>query len=321
MRDALRAAVARRLEDGAWRGPGTRAIARVHEALARRTLARPLALPEGVPVIAVGGATLGGSGKTRVAAACVRALALRGIAPIALVGHAYRASPERARVVSPDDALEEVGDEALALARRFAAELDGRAFVVVAPSRQAAVDHAVARGAQAIVVDGALATRPRPPALAILALDRERPWGAGELAPRGDLRAPRDALVAAAGATVTVDAAPSADDAARLRGVRFGLFTALARPDRLVSGLRRAGLEPVSRIAAPDHGPATAGVLRAFDAAQRTVDVWVATPKCAIHLERLLPPGASGPLHVLDDAVTLPVELQNRIERLCTCVS
>ena len=40
----------------------------------------------------------------------------RAGARVALVGHAYRATPGRARVVAPDDALHEVGDEALVAA-------------------------------------------------------------------------------------------------------------------------------------------------------------------------------------------------------------
>jgi tetraacyldisaccharide-1-P 4'-kinase len=263
-------------------------------------------------VVTVGGATIGGSGKTRVAVACVSELVEAGARRVALVGHAYRASPRRARIVAPSDLLAEVGDEALVAARRFAA-LGGRAIVVVAPSRRDAVEHAVASGADALVVDGPLSTRPERPALAVLAVDRERPWGAGQVLPRGDLRASPAALLGAADAVVPVDATPSEEDLARLRGVRFGLFTALGRPDRLVSALRRAGLEPVLQIAAPDHGPAPKRAI--FDAAQRSVDVWTATPKCAVHLEHAVPPDR---IHVLADTLVLPAEL---VRHLHTCVS
>ena len=59
---------------------------------------RPVRVPDGVRTVTVGGATLGGSGKTRIAIAIARALASRG-ERVVLVGHAYRARPVFARFV------------------------------------------------------------------------------------------------------------------------------------------------------------------------------------------------------------------------------
>ena len=192
MTSSLRASLARRLEEGA---PGSRLAglaAVAWGALARAE--RPLRIPAGVRLIGVGGAVLGGAGKTPVAIAVARALASRG-EPVALIGHAYRAHPGRPRVVHAGDPVAVVGDDALAAARL----LDGTsAAVIVAPRRQDAVDHAAALGHRVLVADGLLQAAPRRLAAALLVLDALAPWGAGACPPAGDLRALPAALLSAA---------------------------------------------------------------------------------------------------------------------------
>jgi tetraacyldisaccharide 4'-kinase len=236
---------------------------------------RPVRVPAGVRTVTVGGATIGGSGKTRVAIAIARSLASLG-ERVVLVGHAYRARPGCARFVSPRDRLEDVGDEALVSARA----LDGVAKVVVAPSRQAAVDHA-APHATVFVFDGPLQLRPRKATLSVLAVD------AGDPVPHASLRAATDEII-------RVDPRPAEEDIRHLAGRRFGLFTALARPRRLIDALRREGLVPTRVIEAADHGPVSAWARRTLGTAE--VDLWVSTPKCSVHLEC---EALSAPLHVL----------------------
>lgn len=318
---ALRATVARALETGRFAGPAARAVANVHAVLARRAVARPLRVPArgadepALVTITVGGATLGGSGRTRVALACVRELAARGV-QVALVGHAYGAAPGSARVVGGADPLADVGDEALACARALAAVANAR--VVVGPTRQAAIDHAAALEprVEAIVLDGPLQLAPARASLSILALDADAPWGAGALPPAGDLRAPRDALLAHADHVVSVDAVPCGAwvdgvwvDLATLRSslpasARVGVFTALARPERLVRGLAQAGLIASTTVRTADHGPVTPAARRRL--VDSAVDLWLATTKCATHLEGL-PLGA--PLAILDGSLVLPAVL------------
>ncbi|HEY8078909.1 MAG TPA: tetraacyldisaccharide 4'-kinase [Labilithrix sp.] len=314
----IRTAIARTLEAGV---PLGRPIAKLHGVVAARAIARPLIAPRAAKIVCVGGATLGGSGKTRVALAVVRALAASGMR-VALVGHAYRASPARARVVSSRDALAEVGDEALSCARALDLEpgawsLEPRAWSLkpeafVAPTRQEAVDLAAARGAQLIVLDGPLQTKPARAALSILAVDRDAPWGSGAVAPAGDLRAPREALLAASDLVVEVDATPSDAILERLRGVRFGLFTALARPSRLVRALARRGLFPSATVEVSDHGPFTRRAAREIRAAQSRVDLWLATPKCALHFD------CATPLLVLEDRLCLTPSHMARLAALAT---
>lgn len=240
---------------------------------------RPVRVPTGVRTVTVGGATLGGSGKTRVAIAVAKELASRG-ERVVLVGHAYRARPTVARFVSKVDRLEDVGDEAIVCARA----LDGVAEVVVAPSRQEAVELA-APHATVLVFDGPLQLRPRRADLALLAVD------SGDGPPPAALSSHVDGVV-------PVDARPPDEDLARLAGRRFGLFTAIARPRRLVAALRREGLSPAVSVEVSDHGPVSTSARRTLATAE--VDLWLATPKCSIHLENTEPGTAlSAPLQVL----------------------
>ena len=318
---SVRSAVARWLEAGTLSGVWPDALARVHAGFASRGIARPLSVPRGVEVVTVGGATLGGSGKTRVALAVARALARRG-ARVVLVGHAYRARPSRARVVAPDDPRAAVGDEALLCARALGAA----ARVVVAPTRQAAVDFvaALVPRVDVIVIDGPLQLAPVRASLALLAVDAQAPWGAGALPPAGDLRAPRAALLAHADLVVVVDATPGAAivagarielGALRATGRRLGLFTALARPARLEQALLRAGLDLAIIVRAPDHGPLTPSLVRRLRTAE--VDLWLATDKCAIHLATVL---GDRSIAFLDGTYELSVEAERALERLECCL-
>jgi tetraacyldisaccharide 4'-kinase len=319
----VRTTLARWLEEGALSNPASRAVGRAHAAFAGRALARPLDLParldgDALPLVTVtvGGSTLGGSGKTRVALACAFELASQG-ANVVMIGHAYRASPKAARVVTPQDSVGDVGDEALACARELGRAGAERVRVVVAPSRQAAVDLAVrlVPRVDAIVLDGPLQLAPVRSSLSILSLDAAAPWGSGLAAPAGDLRARPEALLAHADHVEHVDATPRyvrlgssprtielASFVSSSAGKRIGLFTALARPDRLVRALELAGLHVAERVRAADHGPLTPGLVRRLDDADSRTDLWLATPKCAVHLE----PRALGErLAILDGSLAL----------------
>ncbi len=289
--------VARNLEEGRYQGMVARCLAVAWGEVSARGLVRTLPVPPGVRLVAVGGATLGGSGKTPLAIACARELAAQG-AKVVLVGHAYRARPGRARFVSPDDALAEVGDEALVAAR--ALEAHG-VRVAVAPSRALAVELA-GRDAEVLVLDGVLQTSPVPASLSLLAVDAHEPWGyAGAVPPRGDLRAPIRALVAVSDLVVRVgdpspDASATSNGASlgdsllswdELRPLRLGLACALARPGRLLRSLARHGITPVATAFARDHHPVDARALR------HPVDLWLATAKCAHHIPRVRAPLAT----------------------------
>jgi tetraacyldisaccharide 4'-kinase len=255
--------------------------------------------------VTVGGSTLGGSGKTPLAVACTAELARAGVA-VTLVGHAYRASPVRARFVASDDRLEDVGDEALVAARALAGSPGAR--VVVAPTRAAAIALAET-SAGVLVLDGVAQTRPARAALALLAVDARDPWGeAGparsvERLLRGSMaRAPRATLLAACDALVPLvdpldPLAPGAMSDAlaalaglgrpvwsalvasrgawvgqsrltweSLRAMRVGLVTALARPERVLRTLGVRGVAPRVVLSVRDHGPLGSSVRHRADA-------------------------------------------------------
>lgn len=284
--------LAEALEAGRWDGVLARCLARAYAPFSSRGLVRPGRVP-GVPVVCVGGATLGGSGKTPVAIAIARRLGPRAV----LVGHAHRARPRRARIVAAADPVEEVGDEALVCA----AAHEGP--VVVGPSRQAAIDLALTLRPSALVLDGPLRLDDAR-GLSVLAVDASAPWGSGALPPAGDLRAPATELTALADHVVRV--APAFDVVWEVPPpARVGLFTALARPARL---LRQ--LDVAVHVAAPDHGPAPPGLARRLAEA----DGWLATPKCAVHLR----PHLQGrPLGLLvPRPVALPLGLQRALSSL-----
>lgn len=314
-----------------------------------RSVTRRLDWPSHVHVIAIGGSTLGGSGKTPLAIACTAFLAAAGATAI-LVGHGYRARARTAHFVSPRDAVEAVGDEAL-LAARELEPFGDRARVVIGRSRSAAIAWA-ARRADVLVLDGVSQTEPERASLALLALDALEPWGhAGAIPPCGDLRAPVSTLLDACDAIVPIG--PPRESLAvawqgptrgarvwpatvvgsrgawfdafapdprllaweTLRQLRVGLVTAMARSDRVVRALARQGVCPCAVVCASDHGPLGQRAVQACSiaASARRVDVWLATRKCALHAAAK-PLGA--PLAVLEYKLALHPSLGARIRAI-----
>jgi tetraacyldisaccharide 4'-kinase len=279
-----------------------------------------------VRIVAVGGATLGGSGKTPLAIACARALYDLG-ARVALVGHAYHADPGGARVVTADDRVVDVGDEALLAATA----LRDTAIPVVVASRRALAVARASHLADVLVVDGLVQCHPRA-TLALLAVDAIEPWGrAGATPPCGDLRAPREALLAACDRIVSVGDTP-ADAAVESPGVRLaesrerlswpevarlrvGLATALARPRRLLRFLSARGVTPCLVVSAPDHGSRASRALPSPDPG-RPLDLWIATAKCAFHWSRKPWHGRRAPLAIIEHNLSLSPALVGRLALL-----
>ncbi len=313
-------ALAIALEEGRFDGPVARACSRAWALVSGRMVVRRLELPSGTRVVAIGGSTLGGSGKTPLAIACAIEVAATG-ARVALEGHAYRARPMKARVVTPDAPRREVGDEALVAARALAGT---GVAVIVGPSRREALGFA-SRTANVLVLDGVAQTAPRRADLALLAVDATEPWGrAGAVAPLGDLRASKDELLRACDGVVWIGdptdhrrapaddvvirtagghirraswAADTVSTGARVGGeyrgwgelvcARVGLLCALGRPYRVVRWLATRGVEVRCVVRAVDHGPVTQALLARAARAQAVsgIDLWLATGKCASHFE------------------------------------
>jgi tetraacyldisaccharide 4'-kinase len=233
---------------------------------------RTLIVPPGMKVITVGGATLGGSGKTPLAIAFAKRAARAE--RVALISHAYGARSRRACWVHEHDDATVVGDEAVLCAEALRG---AGARVVSGVDRQACVELA-RTWATLLVLDGVAQLAPRRADWSVLVVDHDEPWGAGACPPRGDLRAPRDALLSAADTVVSVRTdgiAPKAREATwRVSGARharsgrqlsldelrrapFTLVTNVARPRRVVRTLRAHGLVATAHVELMDHSSRT----------------------------------------------------------------
>lgn len=292
------------LEEGAVDFPAAELLSSAWARLASRAIARPIAIPKGVRLFMVGGATLGGSGKTPLAIALSRALSERG-EEVALVGHGYGAKPGHARKVSPADDVRLVGDEALLAARH----LEGTGAVVVVGDRRESAVEMAAGLAKTLVLDGPLQAKPRRAYLSLLAVDAKSPWGSGLHPPRGDLRAPLSALLSASDVVVSIGDAPSealaplrkpllfvrsslasggrgSEGVEALSTLKTGLLVGFARPIRLLGALDKLGLHPAPILRFRDHRLPSP---RFLDEAARLgrearLDAWLATEKCATRL-------------------------------------
>jgi tetraacyldisaccharide 4'-kinase len=230
----------------------------------------------GRPVIVVGNLTVGGTGKTPVAAWLAHALSQRGYR-VGVVLRGYGGSyGGRPRLVQSSDNPADVGDEALVHARRDVH------VVVIGADRVAAARHAVEHGAEVVVCDDGLQHRRLARDYEIAVVDGVRGLGNGLPLPAGPLREPAHRLESVNAVVITyraargtapplevrtpllVDAHFSLDSAVNLvSGERrplqaFGdaqslhALAAIGHPDAFFRALRDAGLRPVEH-ALPDH--------------------------------------------------------------------
>ena len=254
-----------------------------------------------LPAVSVGNLTVGGTGKTPVAAEIVRRLAAAGARP-AVVLRGYGA------------------DEPLVHAR-----LNPGIVVVADPDRVAAVREAAARGADIAVLDDAFQHRRahRDADIVLVSADR---WvrDPRHTLPAGPWREPLGGLRRAALAVITrkaadddaveaavrgcASAAPAVpiavahlapgalqrlDDAAEtpleaLRGQRVLAIAAIGDPSAFHAQLARAGAFVIPRTFA-DHHAFTADEARSLADAARAADLAVCTLKDAVKLDPLWP--------------------------------
>jgi tetraacyldisaccharide 4'-kinase len=154
-------------------------------------LVRPAARRFPLPVISIGNITVGGTGKTPVAAH-VAGMLIHRHRKVALLLRGYKGrrthldDPERNRA-SQRWRME--SDEALVLQRRCP-----QARVIADPDRLASAREAVDRGCNALVLDDGFQHRRIARDLDIVLVDATNPFGHGRVLPRGLLREPLIAL-------------------------------------------------------------------------------------------------------------------------------
>jgi tetraacyldisaccharide 4'-kinase len=215
-----------------------------------------------VPVIVVGNLTVGGTGKTPVAAWLARQLTLRG-RRVGVVLRGYGGSHRGApRVVAPTDDATVVGDEALLHAR------NGVHVVVIGADRVSAAQVAMAQGAEVVVCDDGLQHARLARDYEIAVVDGARGLGNRWLLPAGPLREPAKELESVQAVVVTdrggQDLVEVPVRGPLLLTARFVLGSAV----NLCTGERRplqefAGVVPLHAVAGIGHPEAFFGALRA----------------------------------------------------------
>jgi tetraacyldisaccharide 4'-kinase len=221
-----------------------------------------------LPVICAGNFTAGGTGKTPLVMHLCERLQANGRHPVALTrGYGGRhAGPHR---VSDADTADDVGDEALLLARS--------APTLVARDRAAGARavEAMPGLAGAIVMDDGLQNPSLAKDLAIAMVDGSRGLGNGLVIPAGPLRAPLDFQLGLADAIV-VNGAGAGDHVAErlrhrfagpvlssftavagdvdwMRGRRVVAWAGIASPQRFLVTLKTQGAEVVDHVFFRDH--------------------------------------------------------------------
>jgi tetraacyldisaccharide 4'-kinase len=229
------------------------------------------------PVLVVGNICVGGTGKTPLTvylAGCLLALGRRpGIA-----SRGYGSASRSARLVRPDSAAAEVGDEPLLLARRTGVP------VCIARRRVEAARLLIGAGCDVILCDDGLQHLALARDIEIAVVDGARALGNGRMLPAGPLREAPSRLkcvdfvvVNTAPGDAVADAFPGAlrmrlDGAeavsltgffanrslASFRGQTVHAVAAIGNPQRFFRQLRGAGIELIEHPY-PDHhafGPA-----------------------------------------------------------------
>lgn len=246
-----------------------------------RRITRTVPFDPGVPVVCVGGLTVGGTGKTPVAREVLRLLRAEGVEAHALTrGYGGRlAGPVR---VDPErHTAADVGDEPLLLAR------DGPVWV--SRDRVAGARAAVEAGARAIVMDDGHQNPTLLKTCSLVVVDGETrgdewPFGDGAVFPSGPLREPLGVGLSRADVVIVllpVDLAAPDPELLALFGTKLILiarlepagppppgpqlaFAGIAKPWRFEQALRAAGCALADFAAFPDHAPFAESDLRAL---------------------------------------------------------
>ena len=272
-------------------------------------------------VVSIGALTVGGAGKTPVAARVALGLSKRGWR-VVLASRGYRGSSrDRVRVVSDGtlirSSVEEAGDESLVLA----AHAPG-VPILVGRDRRIVGHHAVAAfDAQILVLDDGFQHHRLARDLDIVCIDGLAGFGNGRVVPAGPLREPASALAEAdwlcvvdgdQGGSIGRAIAERSRNASELiyacrrpveliridqgerrsldslGGSSVGLLAGIARPASLRATLERLGAQVKVERIFPDHHAYRASDCRGLDA---SVAFWVTTEKDAL---KILPDWISG---------------------------
>ncbi len=262
-----------------------------------------------VPVISVGNATAGGAGKTPTTLALIPLLTALGHQPHILT-RGYGGARLCAHRVTASDTAEQVGDEALLLARA--------APTWVGRDRFAAAQVAAKDGATVLVCDDALQHHALQKSLSLLVVDGGYGFGNGRLLPAGPLREPLAAALARSNAVIVIGGAAMAPltsaiphfyghlapvgEVAALASQRVLAFAGIARPEKFFDTLRSLGAQLVATRIFADHHPYQEAELAALAAEASALKArLITTEKDAVKL----PPAWRDRISVLPVALAL----------------
>ena len=215
-----------------------------------------------VPVIIVGGITVGGAGKTPVSIALIDYLNQQGI-KVGVISRGYKGhAPYYPFEVKADSKSSESGDEPLLIKL----QTGDRAVVVTDPVRSRGAKYLEQAGCEVIICDDGLQHYALNRSIEIIVLDSERLWGNGLCLPAGPLREgvwrlnKADFLILNGKAQLGFDnfvlkpnAPKSLTDGTPLQSKKIIALAGIANPERFYRTCEGLGLEIVDKIELLDH--------------------------------------------------------------------
>lgn len=235
-------------------------------------------------VVCVGNLTVGGTGKTPITAAIAEILAADGWR-VFILTRGYGGRTRRATVVDLEqDTADEVGDEALILARS--------APVIVAADRREGAALADREQADVIIMDDGHQNFALEKDLSLVVVDAEAGFANGAVLPAGPLRESVASGLARADAVVLVgEGNPDLRDFSRtvlrgkiaagnlapLAGRKVVAFAGIGRPEKFFQSVRESGAEVVNTQDFGDHHVYTASEIARLVSRARALDAELIT--------------------------------------------
>lgn len=242
-----------------------RAMGWLHRRLARPRHAR-------VPVICVGNLTLGGTGKTPVAAAIAAMARHAGLKPAMLL-RGYRGKLKGPLTVTSSHTARDVGDEALMH--------QAQNHTIICGDRVKGADHAVRAGADLVIMDDGFQNPGLAKDLSLLVIDAKRGFGNRAVFPAGPLRESiAGGLARAHGVVLMGDGAAPTElmnthlpvfrahlvplNGSDFKGKRVVAFAGIGQPEKFFATLERCGAEVTASHGFADHAPIAPAKLEAL---------------------------------------------------------
>lgn len=296
---------------------------------AARRISQTESYDAGIPVICVGNATLGGTGKTPVAIYLLKSLRRLGINAVGLT-RGYGGQEKGPIPVSQKHTALDVGDEPLLLARHGP--------VWVAAGRDDGARAAQSHGAQTIIMDDGHQNPLLTKTLSLVVVDAEVGFGNGCVFPAGPLRENLAASLSRADAIILMKPSPDFDISdeltAQLKGKivipaylapsapppkgKLYAFAGIGRPNKFFDSLRRHGGDLVEAMSYADHYKyKTEDIESLFALASEYEAALITTEKDYVRLPKGYRKGVTAwPVHaVFEDELTLRRLLHPIVER------